>query len=101
MSSIFLTASFRNVKKRKFVIEDLWNAIVIRDSKLAIEIVESLQVNLDERDIEDCHSSALHMAAETGQDEIVQALIKYGAPVDSNNKLNDTPLMLAAANGHI
>jgi ankyrin repeat protein len=96
-----MTANFNLKEKKNYHVEDLWNAIVLKDKRMAVKIIESLQINLDERDKDDCYSSALHMAAETGQDEIVACLIKFGAPVDSKNKLDDTPLMLAAANGHL
>lgn len=95
-----LTSAFRDQKKRNFHPEDLWNAIVVRDHLMAIEVIKSMQINLNAKDKDDCDSSALHMAAETGQDLIVIALIKFGAKVDVVNRLEDTPLMLAAARGH-
>lgn len=101
MSCILMTANFNLKEKKHYQVEDLWNAIVMKDKRMSHKIIESLQINVDARDKEDSDSSALHMAAETGQDEVVASLIKFGAPVDSRNSLKDTPLMLASANGHL
>jgi hypothetical protein len=75
MACILMTASFNLKEKLRYEPEDLWNAIVVEDKRMAIKIIESLHFNLDARDKDDCDSSALHMAAETGQNEIVVCLI--------------------------
>ncbi|HLP34980.1 MAG TPA: ankyrin repeat domain-containing protein, partial [Amoebophilaceae bacterium] len=43
----------------------------------------------------------LHLAAQNGHLEVVQALLEKGAPVDALAKDNAAPLHLAAQNGHL
>ncbi|KAL7656775.1 hypothetical protein ACMYSQ_005847 [Aspergillus niger] len=42
----------------------------------------------------------LSLAAENGQEDIVQMLLERGASIDTKNSDSQTPLSLAAANGH-
>ena len=44
-------------------------------------------------------STALHWAARADRVELVQALIRAGAPVNAMNRYGVTPLSLAAVNG--
>ncbi|VUZ38661.1 unnamed protein product, partial [Hymenolepis diminuta] len=45
-------------------------------------------------------NTALHWAAARGHLECVSGLIEYGVPLDPMNECEETPLMLAAQNGH-
>lgn len=46
-------------------------------------------------------NTVAHMAAEAGNIEILQLLGDRGAPIDRLNWINQTPLSLAARNGHL
>jgi ankyrin repeat protein len=45
--------------------------------------------------------TALHVAAQHGHLEVVEALVEKGANVDATTPSGNTPLMLAAVNGHV
>src|SRR5690625_2910466 len=42
-----------------------------------------------------------HRAAAAGDVEMLQLLFRHGASVDAASEVGNTPLMLAAANGHL
>ena len=44
LSCVMLTATFKSQKRKNYHIEDLWNAIVVKDQLTAIEIIKSLKV---------------------------------------------------------
>jgi ankyrin repeat protein len=46
-------------------------------------------------------NTPLHLAAERGSVEIVQALLRAGAIVNANNRYGRTPLHLAVCEGHV
>ena len=57
-------------------------------------------IELNSKNDNDGNKTALHLAAEYGQIDIVQLLLKEGADVDCNDNLNKiTPLILAATKG--
>ena len=47
------------------------------------------------------HLSSIHIAALTGNTEIVEILVKLGMDVNATNNKNDTPVLWAARNNHI
>lgn len=65
----------------------------------ALRILLDANADIDSRYGESC-STALHIAAEQGHSNIVQALLKNGASVDLQNDLGKTPLWFAVNEGH-
>jgi ankyrin repeat protein len=68
-----------------------------------VEMVGLLLDNGADFDLEDSQSTMapLLTAAQRGQCDIVDLLIRFGANINSVTRTNDTPLHLAAAAGHI
>jgi len=62
--------------------------------KCLIFLLDKTEVFVDQRNIED--KTALHEAAQFGQDKAVEILLRKGAQVDSLKRADWTPLMLAS-----
>ncbi|KAL8700353.1 MAG: hypothetical protein Q9201_005492 [Fulgogasparrea decipioides] len=65
----------------------------------ALKILLDANADVDSRYGESC-STALHLAAEQGNTEVVRVLLKTGASVDFPNDLGQTPLWFAVNEGH-
>ena len=47
------------------------------------------------------YNKLLHVAAEKGELDLLKFLIKNGAEINEPNKVNRTPIFLAAQNNHV
>ena len=65
----------------------------------AFDVRNSIHLFINRIDLED-EKSALHYAAENGDIEIVDILLKYGANINIVNSYNITPLHYAIKNNH-
>ena len=51
--------------------------------------------------IDDCKYTPLHYAAQNGMSRAVKLLLEAGAKADMKTESEDTPINLAAKNGHL
>jgi len=51
--------------------------------------------------IDDCKYTPLHYAAQNGKSRAVKLLLEAGAKADMKTNSEDTPINLAAENGHL
>lgn len=81
----------------------LRRAILLKDALLVKRIVQSNPAALQNPSFDDKGNTSLHLAAETGSEEIVQLLLDAGHENGdiSRNANWDTPLMVAARNGKV
>ncbi|EME80858.1 uncharacterized protein MYCFIDRAFT_155134 [Pseudocercospora fijiensis CIRAD86] len=81
----------------------LRRAILLNDVLLVERIVRNNPKLLQNPDFADKSNTSLHIAASHGFTEIAGLLIRYGHDEHeiSRNSDHDTPLMLAAKNGHV
>lgn len=62
---------------------------------------EMLKIGCDNLDAKDLHgNTALGLACKEGSLQIVKLLIKAGANVNIANRYSNTPIHIAAVNGH-
>ncbi|EKX46821.1 hypothetical protein GUITHDRAFT_41804, partial [Guillardia theta CCMP2712] len=67
---------------------------------LAIELLEE-GADPNFRNSSDDLNTPLHVAAQSGSEEMVKILLRYGASVNTLSDIHDTPLLAAASGGAI